>query len=220
MTRKILLLAVVAMLAMGTSAALALGSTSTATTDATVAQETTTAAGGQTTAAEGQTTAAPSANVTFANQTSNGTAVTVERVVVPEGGFVVIHAGQNVSDEVVAENETEFEGVTQTQTTVAEVNQTQGYAPGAVLGNSTYLEPGVHEDVTVRLDQPLQNQSQILIAMPHRDTNANQQYDFPEADAPYTEDGQPVTDWASVTLEETANRTTTAAGTETTTEEM
>ena len=212
MARKPILVAVIAMLALGTSAALALDATPRTTDNAVMAQETTT------TVPEGTTTAAATANVTFNNQTSNGTAVVVERVVVPEGGFVVIHAAESV-EEGGAENETEFEGVTQTQTTVAEVNATRTYAAGEVLGNSTYLEPGVHENVTVTLDQSLE-ESQVLIAMPHRDTNDNQQYDFPEADAPYTEDDQPVTDWANVTVGGAGNQTTTEVGTETTTREM
>jgi hypothetical protein len=205
MTRKITLVAVVAMLALGTSAVMALGTSSHVTSDAAaeIAQETTTAPEG-------------TANVTFENQTSNGTAVVVQRVVVPEGGFVVIHNATNVSEQT-AEQETEFEGVTRTETTVSEARG-QGYAAGEVLGNSTYLEPGVHEDVTVTLNETLE-ENQVLIAMLHRDTNDDQQYDFPEADDPYTEDDRPVTDWAFVTVEETANETT-AAGAETTTEEL
>ena len=73
--------------------------------------------------------------------------------------------------------------------------------------------------MTVELDRPLE-EGQDLIAMPHRDPNDNRQYDFPEADAPDTQDGQAVTDWAFVTLQGAANGTTAAAGTETTTEEM
>lgn len=216
------------MLAMGTSAALVLGAGPQATADAEIAQETTTT----TTEAATQN---ETANVTFTNQTSNGTAVVVQRVVLPEGGFVVIHAVENETEgtqteveteteEEIAQNETEFEGANETQmedvgeTTTAEA-ATQQYVTGAVLGNSTYLEPGVHENVTVLLDQPIE-ESQVLIAMPHQDTNDNQQYDFPEADDPYTVDGQPVTDWAFVTLEDGANETTTATGNETTTEEM
>lgn len=56
--------------------------------------------------------------------------------------------------------------------------------------------------------------------MRRQNTNDNQQYDFSEADDPYTVDGQRVTNWASVTLEDGANETKTATGNETTTEEM
>jgi PGF-CTERM protein len=36
--------------------------------------------------------------------------------------------------------------------------------------------------------------------MPHLDTNGNEEYDFPGADGPYTEDGSAVTDSANVTV--------------------
>lgn len=196
MTRKIALVAIVAMLATGTSVALAVGAGSHAETDATMAQETTTAMGE---AAQNET-----ANVTFQNQSTNGTVVVVERVFLPEGGFVVIHEAQNAT----ADNETE--------TPAMDENETQQYVAGEVLGNSTHLASGVHENVTIVLNQSI-NESQVLIAMTHRDTNENRMYDFPEADGPYTEDGEAVTDWAFVTVEEGANQT---AANETTTEEM
>lgn len=201
---------------MGTSVTMGLDTKRQSTaTDEPLAQETTTTAGGETTVTE-------TPNVTFTNQTSNGSLVVVDRVVVPEGGFVAIHAAENVSREDPAENETELEGVTQTETTVMDGEIAQQYAAREVLGNSTYLEPGVHENVTVPLNESLSTrlaEQEFLIAMPHRDTNDNQQYDFPEADDPYTRDDQPVTELASITLEATANQTTTV-GTETTTEEM
>jgi|GEM_PF-5226591 len=114
------------------------------------------------------TTANETANVTFENQTSNGSAVVVNETYVPEGGFIAIH---------LVENET-F---------------------GAVIGNSSYLEPGLHENVTVALDPPI-TESQPLIAMPHTDSNGNQTYDFPAGDEPYTVNGTPVTDQANVTV--------------------
>lgn len=221
MTRKITLVAVVVMLAMGTSAALALGAGPHATNDAAVEQETTTTPVGETT-----TVTADTANVTFQNQTSNGTAVVIERVVVPEGGFVAIHEAQNATGTTTVGTETETETELGTETTtVAAGEAQQQYTAGEVLGNSTYLEPGVNENVTIQLNETLE-ESQVLVAMVHQDTNDNQQYDFPEADDPYTEDGQPVTDWAFVTVEEGANQTTTPGaetttpGVETTTEEV
>ncbi|MDF9747033.1 DUF7282 domain-containing protein [Natrinema salsiterrestre] len=132
------------------------------------------------------------ANVTFENQTSNGTAVVVNNTTLPEGGFAVIHAAA-LTDENASENET----VT---------NMSEDYEPGEVLGNSTYLDSGEHENVTVELNESLE-ESQVLIAMAHQDTNDNETYDFPEADDPYTEDGEPVTDDAMVTLEEGMNET-------------
>jgi hypothetical protein len=109
------------------------------------------------------------------------------------------------------------------QTTTMEEAE-QEYTAGAVLGNSTYLEPGTHEDVMVMLDEPIE-EDQVLVAMAHQDTNDNQEYEFPEADDPYVADGGAVTDWANVTVEEGATTaegavTTTEEDAETTTEEM
>ncbi|WP_226041698.1 hypothetical protein [Natrinema sp. DC36] len=133
------------------------------------------------------------ATVTFENQTSNGTAVVVNNTTLPEGGFAVIHAAAPAD-----ENATENETVT---------NMSEEYEPGEVLGNSTYLESGDHENVTVELNESLE-ESQVLIAMAHQDTNGNETYDFPEADDPYVSDGEPVTDDALITLEEEQNETT------------
>lgn len=205
MRRNVAILAVVALLVAGTSAALAGDVGPTATSDAPLAQdtetttveeetvaedETTVAADGETTtAANGITTTTTedrltgenaTASVTFLNQTAgmtfveetpNDTTVLVERAVLPEGGFVVIHAAENVS---------------------GEYQPAENVSIGAVLGNSTYLGPGDHANVVVQLDSPL-NESQTLVAMAHQDTNDNQEYDFPEADAPYTFMDSPVT---------------------------
>lgn len=212
MTRKTALVAVVAMLALGTSAALALGAGPHATSAPETAQETAIDA-------QEDTPTEEAANVTVENQTSNGSAVVVQEVTVPEGGFVVIHAANETEDEF-SENETQFEGANETELEDAPAaNDTaQQYTAGEVLGNSTYLEAGTHENVSVALNRTL-NESQVLIAMPHQDTNDNQRYEFPEADNPYTADGQPVTDWANVTLEGAGNETTPDGGGETTTEE-
>ncbi|MFC7044240.1 hypothetical protein ACFQH6_01425 [Halobacteriaceae archaeon GCM10025711] len=114
--------------------------------------------------------------MTFEDQTTDGTTVVVASVNVSDGGYVVIH------------NETLFEGD----------------AVESVVGHSEYLEPGAHENVTVTLDEPL-NESQTLVAMPHLDTNDNQTYDFSATngteDAPYVENGTPVIDEANVTVE-------------------
>ncbi|WP_158059346.1 DUF7282 domain-containing protein [Halorussus halophilus] len=48
---------------------------------------------------------------------------------------------------------------------------------GTLLGNSTYLEPGDHENVTVTLNTSI-GRSQVLVAVPHQDTNDNQRFDF------------------------------------------
>jgi len=196
------------MLAVGTSAALAVGVT---TDHAAMAQDTTTA--NETTTAMDQTTVAESASVTMADQTSNGSAVMVDEVTVPEGGFVVIHAAEAADGmatetemtETMMEDETTMDNETMTEMET-DGEMAQEYTAGEVLGNSTYLDAGTHEDVMVELDAPL-NESQVLIAMPHLDTNDNQLYEFPEADDPYTEDGAAVIDWANVTVEDAGETT-------------
>ncbi|WP_202932632.1 DUF7282 domain-containing protein [Halorussus salinus] len=218
MTRKTTVLAIAALMVVGSSAALAVGASPAATDERPLAQETETTTGnetGETTTADetmGETTTAAgqlgagvqvtflnqSAGVTFTDMEPNKTTVTIERVVVPEGGFLVVHEAQNVTGEYATEGEVEV---------------------GAVVGNSTYLEPGAHSNVVVELNESIDT-TQTLVAMPHRDTNDNQQYEFPEADAPYTMDGSAVIDNALVivdydvidaTFGDEENRTTTEA---------
>jgi len=72
---------------------------------------------------------------------------------------------------------------------------------GNVIGNSDYLEPGFYGNVDaldVELDNQLSDTTDV-VAMPHKDTNDNQTYDFPGDDGPYTRDGAPVTDTSTVT---------------------
>ncbi|WP_227353240.1 DUF7282 domain-containing protein [Haladaptatus salinisoli] len=135
------------------------------------------------------------ANVTFENQTSDGETVTIDSVTMSEGGFVTLHNRSLLDGNVV----------------------------GSVVGSSEYLEPGTHENVTVTLDEPL-TESQPLIAMPHLDTNGNQQYDFVASggaeDLPYVVNGEVVVDPALVRVEggaETTAETTTTTTAETTT---
>jgi PGF-CTERM protein len=117
------------------------------------------------------------ATVSFGNQTSDGSSVTVDSVYLPEGGFVVMHDSTLV---------------------------TEGDAIGSVVGVSDYLGAGEHEDVSVSLSEGI-DESQELIAMPHRDTNGNEEYEFGESegsdDGPYTADGGAVTDAGQVTVE-------------------
>nr|WP_148859039.1 hypothetical protein [Natronococcus pandeyae] len=118
------------------------------------------------------------AHVTFEDQESDGESVVVDEVSMVDGGFVTIHDSSLLA----------------------------GDALGSVIGVSEFLEEGTHEDVEVALDEPLE-EAETLIAMPHRDTNDNQEYDFVETegeeDGPYlTADDEPVTDEAVVTLEE------------------
>ena len=119
-----------------------------------------------------------SARVTLNNQTANGAAgsVTVSSATLPEGGFLTIHDGTLLD----------------------------GDALGSVRGTSDYLEAGDHSDIEVSLDEP-HTASGSIIAMPHRDTNGNEAYDFVssegETDAPYTtSDDEIVLDPAALTV--------------------
>jgi hypothetical protein len=109
------------------------------------------------------------AQASLADQTTGGHVLDVEEVFVPEAGFVTIH------DSSLIEGAT-FE---------------------SIRGSSAYLGPGLHGNVEVLLDKPLEDDDTVY-AMPHKDTNGNQQYDFKTsdggADGPYTADGGAVTD--------------------------
>ncbi|WP_129113040.1 DUF7282 domain-containing protein [Halegenticoccus tardaugens] len=123
--------------------------------------------------------------VTFDDQTTDGKTVTVAAATLPEGGFVAIH------DERLLD----------------------GDALGSVVGVSEYLDEGTHEDVEVALfdvkgvdfEEETLEGDQTLIAMPHLDTDGNEEYDFVETegeeDGPYTVDDEPVVDDAMITVE-------------------
>jgi hypothetical protein len=132
--------------------------------------------GAVTDAAEVTVESSPEATVSFADQSTDGTSVTVQSVEMENGGFVTVH------DETLLD----------------------GDALGSVVGVSEYLEPGSVDSLTVELDDEL-TEDQTLIAMPHRDTNNNQTYDFVDTegseDGPYTNDDGAVTDSAEVTVE-------------------
>ena len=131
-----------------------------------------------------------SADVSMADQSSDGVTVTVDRVDMAEGGFVTVH----------------------------DATLLDGATFDSVVGTSDYLEAGVHEDVTVTLEERLTG-GQTLIAMPHQDTDGDENYTFVEsngtADGPYTANESAVTD-ASATIieasvgfsEQTSNGTT------------
>ncbi|MFC4407800.1 DUF7282 domain-containing protein [Haloarchaeobius iranensis] len=133
-------------------------------------------------AAAGTDTTAESnhASVTFEAQTSGGHTVTVDEVTMAEGGFVTIH----------------------------DASVTEGNVFGSVLGTSTYLEEGTHENVTITLDDPV-SEDATLVAMAHRDTDGDRSYSFVasngEADGPYTADGSAVVDTAAVTVSATVS---------------
>lgn len=139
--------------------------------------------GGANTASETQVTSlndvtqmnTSQANVTIDNQQSDGETIVISSVTMEKGGFVAIH-DQSLLD---------------------------GNVVGSVVGNSVYLSPGTHKNVTVTLARPI-NESQTLIAMPHMDTNSNQVYDFVigngSVDGPYTANGTVVIDQAQISV--------------------
>lgn len=121
-------------------------------------------------------TPAPSANIQFTDQRTNGSAVAVESVTLPQGGFVAVH------------NESYL--------------RPWGDPTQTVLGHSQYLPAGTHQNVSVELTNGSTTQGRSLVAVPSRDTNANQNYDYVETDGfrdvPYTIDGETVSDQAAI----------------------
>jgi len=120
---------------------------------------------------DGRIVEGATATVSISDQESDGSEVTVDSAQLSEGGFIVIHDSTLLEGEVA----------------------------GSVVGNSEYLEAGSHEDVTITLDEPM-DENFTAIAMPHLDTNGNEAYDFPDADGPYTQNGSAVTASANVTV--------------------
>lgn len=135
-----------------------------------------------------------SASVQFDDQTSDdGVTVSVASVYIPRDGYVAIHDSTLLDDPPQVQ--------------------------GSVIGVSDYLEAGVHNDVEVTLfDVPgaVENGNfeegavlegdQLLVAMPHEETNGNQAYNFITSDGmeddPYTEGGSAVVDPGFVTVAE------------------
>lgn len=124
--------------------------------------------------------------VTFTNQTSDGTAVTVRTITVPEGGYVVVHDSHFLDKE----------------------------NPSAI-GVSSYLDAGTHHNVTVTLfnvpgrnfsDAARLNETQRLFVLPHRETNNNRTLDLVttgmQQDRPYLNETDHIHfDTAIVTVE-------------------
>ncbi|WP_049996177.1 DUF7282 domain-containing protein [Halococcus sediminicola] len=139
--------------------------------------------------AAGQSTNVTNATVTFANQTSNGTNVTVEGATLPKGGFIVIHSSGYTTGGASAES--------------------------SVIATSKYLKPGNYSSVTIDISNappgnyPGLNRSRLnasgpLTAMVHRDTDGNKRMDFVASvganDTAYASDGSPITDSAGITV--------------------
>jgi len=107
--------------------------------------------------------------------TAQGDTLVVDGSSIPEGGgFIVLHDKQQ--------------------------RQNQGAVPSTV-GVSDYLEPGIHNEVQIELDRDITSTT-TLEAMPHEDSNGNEQYDFGTSggsqDGPYQLNGQTVIDEAEI----------------------
>ncbi|MGQ3719454.1 DUF7282 domain-containing protein [Natrialba aegyptia] len=117
------------------------------------------------------------ASISFSNQNTTGETVEIDAVSLSEGGFVAIY------------NDT-----------------TAALDPDDVIGVSSYLEPGDHENVAIELEEPLEA-DQALTAAVHHDTTGDETFRYVERaggdDDPYvTEGGAPVLDTAFVTVDE------------------
>ncbi|SEN71118.1 CARDB protein [Halorientalis persicus] len=126
------------------------------------------------------------ATVDLGDQASNGTTVTVDSVDISEGGYVAVH----------------------------NVSLLDGDAVGSVIGVSEYLDPGEYEDVEIELfdvpgveyERDRLAVGQTLYAMPHRDTDDDEAYDFVatngSTDGPYAdEDGNAIVDDGNLVVE-------------------
>lgn len=128
------------------------------------------------------------ATVTFEDQNSaDGETVNVQSVWLPEDGYVAIHS--------------------------TTTNEEGEVAVGPVIGVSEYFEAGMQSGITVNLfegveganfDQNSLQEDQVLVAMPHRETNDNEVYEFVstdgDQDGPFIRNGAPVTTQAEVTV--------------------
>ena len=130
----------------------------------------------------------PTASVAFNDQTSEGgVTINMRSVYVPEDGYVAIHDSTLLDD--------------------------PPQVAGSVIGVSEYLEAGVYNDLEITLfdvpgkdfdDDMVLEGDQLLIAMPHEETNMNEEYNFLTSggteDGAYTEGGDPVVDPAAVAV--------------------
>lgn len=117
------------------------------------------------------------ATVTLDDQDARGVTVNVASTYLPEGGFVVIHDDR-------------LQG---------------GDALESVVGHTAYKNPGMYEDLRIAVDpQQVDDEDNLLIAMPHRNTNRSRKYDFVTSggteDLPYFDRNGVVIDSATVTF--------------------
>lgn len=76
-----------------------------------------------------------------------------------------------------------------------------GNVIGSIVGVSDYLGPGIHNEVKIALTEDI-TQNTTIGAMPHRDTDGDEEYDFQSSggseDGPYTLEGSAVIDFADI----------------------
>lgn len=209
-------LALLAVVGVGV-AGVAAQETESPTENATAAAENETEVGANETPS---TVDAPTANVTFGNQSTDGTSVTVNRTVLPEGGYVAIFTlNQSTADNVTAATEevglNETDDATETNetgsnaTAVSSIGEVNESMLGTEVGNSTYISVGRHENVTVEY-RPEFNQTsdQVLVAVAYQNLGTSQLYEGAENETIYVDEGNVVADWAYVTVDENATEST------------
>jgi hypothetical protein len=132
------------------------------------------------------------ATVSFNDQTSDGTTVTVESTFVPNGGFVAIHNATMLQEGAQNGNTSKIQE--------------------SVIGVTDELSAGTHNNVvaTLNINSGSLSGNATLVAMPHKDNPDDGQYTFPQnanQDPPYFNDpgnssSGPVVDSASITVEQ------------------
>ena len=130
----------------------------------------------------GQSTTPDEPTITFANQSSNGSTVTIQNATLPEGGFIAIHDSEYL-----------------------------GSGPGdlTVLATSEYLSSGQHQNVTINIsnappgnypgvNRTSLNSTQTLVGALYSDSNGNREFDYVlsggSEDSAIKIDGSPVRD--------------------------
>jgi flagellar protein FlaJ len=117
----------------------------------------------------------PVASMVLSSQTTTDASITIESVSMSDGGFVILHEGEE---------------------------------EGEVIGRTEYLPPGTHKDVVVTLYDTPPDQFTV-VAVPHLDTNDNQQFDYTggEVDRTYPKGSYKVAVEADITYDPDANVT-------------
>lgn len=122
----------------------------------------------------------PEVSIRFHDQSINSSSVTITSVTLPDGGFVIVHNQSHLRS---------------------------GDPLSTAIGLSRYLPAGTHRNVTVALIDESVQQEQTLVAIPSRDTNGNETYDYIRSDGfqdvPYTAQNGSVTAQAVVSRSDT-----------------